>query len=392
MTWRSPSQLLHEHLGTPPSDKCALREAPFVCWFCGGASVGRGCLVSQWDGAVSVVPDRIKAPTSPLLCEACVYFASRLSPVPGRLPKEGQTQGGNWRNYSHTYEDTPAGVVYQNFSKGEKPGLLAWLRKVKKGLWWCAIAESGQKHVLPWAHLNTGHGQGKVLFEETVVRLPDVVGWQLVDDMRDVLTKGATKEEVARGVYSPYTWQKIPYVLQAFERRYPHRRDSPFFALCVFLAQRDEVAVQARLEAEKQQKEEEKKKPKRGRTTKDTSRKSHDRLLGGSAEALPEARGEPSHGSRPNTLADEAGLKPDPRSQGMGEPPPAVATNTLPRQMGLLLPDSASPGDRRDEPSQGVAEAAQDQRGVLDSGDAAARRRSSRAVARKTKGRGGDTE
>jgi hypothetical protein len=61
---------------------------------------------------------------------------------------------------------------------------------------------------------------------------------------------GATKEEVERGDYTLSTLLRCESVVRAFEARHAHLRGSGWFALVVFLAQRDEEAVAARLARE----------------------------------------------------------------------------------------------------------------------------------------------
>jgi hypothetical protein len=179
---------------------------------------------------------------------------SRLSPVPGRLPKPGYKRGGNFRCYSHVF-DSLGGVdrpQYWNHSKGEKEQIRAFLRSPKRGSWWAAIAESGQKHLLPWCPVNpAGVEPGVVLFEERVVAIE---GWEMLDDMTALLTAGCTKEELLTARYGARAWQLCGDPLRRFESTWGHpRRGGGRFALCLWLAQRDEVAVAERVAAEKEE-------------------------------------------------------------------------------------------------------------------------------------------
>lgn len=209
-------------------------------------------------------------PGADYVCEACLYVRSRSSPVPGRLPgpcsackgvgaetcKKCEGSGknsaaGNFRNYSHLF-DRDAPTPYVNASKGEKPTILAWLRGKRFGSWFAAIADSGQKQVLPYAPVNAPGARGKVVFDETIVVLPDEQGWKLVDCMISFLTAGATKEEITRGEYNASTWTRCRAAIESFERDWSAHRGGSFFALAIWLAQRDEDAVQARVAHEKQ--------------------------------------------------------------------------------------------------------------------------------------------
>lgn len=249
----SAGQLLFKRIGSPHVDEAFDHEVE-PCWMCGGESE-RGVKVDDFNGASFTGQNRVAYPPGKYTCEACLYLCSRISPVPGRPPKDGKKFGGNFRNYSHLMDVER----YINASKGEKPGILAFLRGPKKGDWFGAIADSGQKHVLPWAPLNPEGSRGRVLFDETMVQLPDESGWKLVDDLVALLTAGATKESIASGDYNVGEWQRCEADIRAFEAKWAKTRASSWFVLAVWLAQRDEAGVAERLATEKAAKAEKQK-------------------------------------------------------------------------------------------------------------------------------------
>jgi hypothetical protein len=283
----SASQLLYEYMGSPARFE-GLVEASGQCWLCGGG-LEVGVFWKDWSGSNFVGQNRVKAPGSEYVCPACVYVCSRTSPVPGRPAKEGKKFGGNFRNYSHLFDNG----MYLNASKGEKPAILAFLRGSKAGPWFAAIADSGQKHVLPWAPVNPpGTRRGVVLFDEQIVTLPveGGCGWGIVDKMAGLLTAGATKAEVESGDYTPRAWDLCGDRLRAFEEHWASKRGGSWFALALWLAQRDEEAVAERLETEKESKKarkatnkEKANAPRRTakRTTEDRNRRSPDVDSGG---------------------------------------------------------------------------------------------------------------
>lgn len=256
----SSPQLLHRHLGSPPRAECIdipTREVRH-CWVCGGSSFHRGIPTADFGGASFVGQNRVRAWLSPWVCEPCVYFCSRTEPVPGRPAKEGKKFGANYRNLSHLYDDVLP-TPYVNASKGEKPVILAWLRQPHAGTWFAAIADSGQKHTIPWAPLNPPGSRGRVLFDEQTITLPDADGWRIVDDLIALLTAGATKEEIGAGHYSPRAWFLCGDQIRAFEATWGTRlRGGDWFDLALWLAQRDEDAVEERLAAEQATKAEKK--------------------------------------------------------------------------------------------------------------------------------------
>lgn len=236
--------------GSPVVADCVDLDAAAVCWVCAGRTL-RAMDRYDWTGASYTGQSRVKAPSSAWVCEPCVHIHSRIAPVPGRPPAEGKKLGGNFRNYSHLYAEHVDGrVEYRNASKGEKPMILAFLRARHEGLWWAAIADSGQKHVVPWTPINYGPVGGRVLFDEQLITLPSDDGWRLVDDMAALLTAGATKDDIVRGEYSAGAWQRCREHIESFERVWSYARHGSWWTLAIWLAQRDEAAVAVRLQAE----------------------------------------------------------------------------------------------------------------------------------------------
>lgn len=244
MSLPTPSQLLWEACGSPASHKASAlpegRDGDWTrCWVCAGETRGRGCPIAAWDGANFTGQTRVKCPRAQAICEACLWVMARHSPVPDKT--------GNWRNYSVLYaHGEPVTIA----SKGEKPTILAWLRRPHASPWFAALADTGQKHVVPYVPVN-GRGPARALFDEVPIDLPrDPEGWRIVDDLVALLTAGATKEEVERGDYTLSTMMRCEADVRAFEARYAHQRGSGWFAIVVFLAQRDEEAVTARMARE----------------------------------------------------------------------------------------------------------------------------------------------
>lgn len=229
-----------------PAPHLALEAVPpglgAYCRQC-GAPITEGARREVWEGSNYTNQNRSRCHEGTHICGPCVYVCGRLSPVPGRPPKAGKANGGNFRNYSHWLVETPAGVEYGNASKGEKPAILAFLRAPKVGPWGCGIADSGQKHVIPWVPINGPGLAGRVLFEETLVTLPSTpAGWTLVDAITAMLDAGVTKEELATGAYSTMTLMQLAPMVDAFEARWSGVRGGSWFDLALWLSQRNEAA------------------------------------------------------------------------------------------------------------------------------------------------------
>lgn len=257
----SASRLLWEACGRPQHpDARDLGVIPDTrCWVCAADSCGRGLPIPEWDGANFTGQTRIRYPRGQVICECCLWVMARKSAVPGRPAKEGQECGPNWRNFSVLYrtrEDGKPDVLIA--SKGEKPAIRAWMREPRRGPWFAAMADTGQKHVVPWVPVCAG-SRGVALFDEVSLQLPapaDADAWRILDDLMALLTAGATKEEVEGGAYTPGTILRCGDAVRAFERAHGHQRGGGWFAFVVFLAQRDEAAVAERMEAEAQHRKE----------------------------------------------------------------------------------------------------------------------------------------
>lgn len=246
----TPVRILHQIAGSPAVEGC---EEHFEerCYMCAHPST-RGALVRRWMGSSFTDQMRCAAPSSEHICEACVWACSWVQP-PGHEPPPPGKLGVNLRLFSHLY----SGGEYAYANKANKPAIRAFLRTPKKAPWFAAIADGGQKHVLPFAPLNLADGYGgRVLFEEAIVELPrSAEGWDVLSDTVELLTAGATKDEIERGQYRPETWLRCRDLIERFEAAHRHERGGAFFSLVIWLAQRDEEAVAARLKQEKAAKE-----------------------------------------------------------------------------------------------------------------------------------------
>lgn len=228
----TPAALLYRLAGCPP---LADTLAATPCWLCGAPALeDRGVDRVRWEGANFTDQNKARAQSSPIVCEPCAWACSWVPP-PGYPPAGDGRRGVNLRLFSHCYD---AGI-YAYGNKACKPWLLAWLRSTKHGPWFCAIADSGQKHTLPWTPLNLSGGvAGLVRFEEQTVALGE---WSLCDAMTALLTRGVTKDEITTGRYRVASYQHSAVSVRTFEADHGAARGGGWFTLCLWLAQRDEA-------------------------------------------------------------------------------------------------------------------------------------------------------
>lgn len=245
---KSPTQTIHALYGCPAVSKpepTGPVDAPHGCRVCGGACA-RGLAYEDWGGSDTTTPGRVRAWQSAVVCEACVAICARYSPCPARPAADGK-EPIRWGNLSVLFDDD--GIV--TATKGEKDRIRAWLAKPKRGRWFAAIAESGQKHVIPWTPWNgAGVARGVIRFEERDVVCTADALLSLVADMTVFLTAGATKETIETGDYSPNQWRSLAAHIERFEGAHGASRGGDVFALALWLAQRDEAETAARIERE----------------------------------------------------------------------------------------------------------------------------------------------
>ena len=299
--------------GSPPMEGC--EDVAAACVVC-AREWSRTHTYKRWQGASYTDQNKLMGHgLSDRICEPCVYVHSWVQP-PGYPPAEPGKKGVNLRLFSHMYDER--GYVFAN--KGSKPVIRDWLRAPKQGAWWAAIADSGQKHVLPWARANTTRtrGNGIVRFEQRDVVIGD---WLLADAITALLTAGVTKAELETGAFTPRAWQLAEQQLRAFVREYGRERGGGWYELALWLSQRDEDAVQARMALEQE--------TKRGRTKSGRSAGRGGDVATRGARGVPRERREsdealgPVAGPTCDVVADERqrgadGVEPASRAESFG--------------------------------------------------------------------------
>ena len=233
MTTRSATQRVHEVAGYPAMAGCV--ETIGECWIC-SALMTRGAPIDKWQGSSFTDQNKARHSSATHVCEACVWACSWVQP-PDRPKVDDGKKGLNLRLFSHLCD----GRGYRSANKKDKRAILEWLRSPKVGPWFAAIADTGQKHVLPWTPINVCETGGLIRFEERTLRLPAADGWAVCDSLVDLLSLGVTKTEVESGEYSVRTYQEHAAAVVEFEEQYGSRlRGGTWFELALWLSQRDE--------------------------------------------------------------------------------------------------------------------------------------------------------
>lgn len=246
----TPASILHALAGAPAQDRCVDLAEGQRCRICGHAAT-RGIAYARFEGSAFTDQNKLRDWGAANACEPCVW-AHAWNVPPGFPPPADGKKGVNLRLYSHFWH---AGE-YHAWNKANKREIREWLATPKTGPWFAAIADSGQKHVLPWTPLNLSARGSQVRFEEQSLRLGD---FAMVDALCAALTAGVTKEEIERGHYGSRAWTIARSHVESLESEWARKhRGGAWFALALWMSQRDEEQVAERLSAEKTKREEKK--------------------------------------------------------------------------------------------------------------------------------------
>lgn len=230
----SPASILHGIAGAPAVDGATDHEGR--CAICALVST-RTMPFDRWQGNNFTDQAKIKTWGATLVCETCMWAHSWVPP-PG-FPDQGDAKKGvNLRLYSHLWGEQ-TGYRYAN--KASKPLIRDWIRDRAESRierCFCAIADSGQKHVVPWTRVNLpGRSRLVVRFEEMDVTIGD---WRLIDDLTALLTDGVTKDEIQGADYRVMSWQQSRGLIEPFEAEFGPLRASGWWTLALWLSQRNE--------------------------------------------------------------------------------------------------------------------------------------------------------
>lgn len=200
-----------------------------LCRFCGN-TVETGILFNLWVKPTFTDWDKLMPGDG--VCEACLFWFDEASTVLQEY--FGKDKPQRMRNYSHFI------VLDQWFplSKAQKTDM-ATLLLSEPFPELAAIASSGQKHIVFRAMRNPpGAASGWVQFEDQQIWVdPAELRW-LLSVLSDLYVM-FSKSEIETGEYDPRRIQQFGIERwQEYEAVVKPRRETPFFALALFLLQR----------------------------------------------------------------------------------------------------------------------------------------------------------
>jgi hypothetical protein len=152
---------------------------------------------------------------------------------PGYPPEPDKKKGKSLRMFTHLWD--AEGYVYHYPRAAVE--IVAWLRRPPSGLWFAAVATSGQKHVLPHTPLNPPGGR-MIRMEEETLPLGD---WRLLEEIAELL-QFFRREQIDAGAYPPLLLAKHAAIdlVRSFETRWAQFRGSAWWRFCIMMAKRPE--------------------------------------------------------------------------------------------------------------------------------------------------------
>lgn len=233
------SHIMFGLAGRPAQEGLVSHEG--LCRMC-SQPMTTGMVFSKWSGADFTDQNKVRRHDATHVCEACIWVHAWNCP-PGYDVGDAK-RGPSLRTYSHLWHNGE----YQYASKGDKPAMRAFLRQPKTGPWFACIADTGQKHLIPYTPVNSSPKSSLVRFEEETVAI-GYSFWRLADDIQHLLNEGMTKAEIESGSYRPKFAIPLLPQIHSFEESYSRMRKSAGFRLCLWLSQRDEEAYANRQSA-----------------------------------------------------------------------------------------------------------------------------------------------
>lgn len=243
----TPARLMYQAAGSPTCPK-PTTEAHGPCWVCALPCEGSGVLVRKAVGESFTDHANVAVPDSDYICVPCTWALSGKPPNTFRLwtviwRTDKQLKNGNAKAPLFP----PACLTAKN-DLTELVNIL--LNPPRDGSpWFAAIADSGQKHVLPFTPLNHGP-YWNVRFEDETIHGSPLEFGQTLSVVATLYAAGFNREEIATGKPRPSKlidsgfdfWRKHNKFLRI-------RRGGSLLRLAIFLLRKEgieDVRKQAR--------------------------------------------------------------------------------------------------------------------------------------------------
>jgi len=159
--------LLHDVAGHP-SPRKTTREAAGTCYWCGQRIEGHACRTRDVFGSSFTDHDQAAQPSSPWCCVACSWACTGRPPDTLRLWSVVYREDGYVFPSRHPKAADLGPLIYLATKATIQP-IVDTLLDPPPGRWVVSVADSGQKHVVPFAIVNNSQSWWRVRFESVDV-------------------------------------------------------------------------------------------------------------------------------------------------------------------------------------------------------------------------------
>lgn len=239
----TPALMLWLDAGKPsPAKPVAASDAP--CYLCGEPSpTGTGVRVRDALGPGFTDHDQARCPSSSHVCVPCIYILGGKPPDTFRL-------------WSVVYREdrlaTPSNLKasYQHgshthcTSKSDVSEIVDILLAPPSGQWLCAVADSGQIHILPWSIVNDGSEVWTVRFERLAITSTPAEFAGVLYDVCTLLAAGYIRDDIE--TLRPHPSKLVKYgiaIWRAHASPLEKWRRSGLLALAIALTRKDTYAA-----------------------------------------------------------------------------------------------------------------------------------------------------
>ena len=154
MRWASGPVMVWELAGRPVRDSIRPEPVPGVCAMC-GRHVDTSLATAKAIGGNFTDQYQLARPDSPRICYACVWVCSGKPPDTVRMWTVACAPGAGFPA-SHPKSPGWGNADLLLTARNDMRQVVAMLADPPDGPWLVSVAESGQKHPLPYARINHG--------------------------------------------------------------------------------------------------------------------------------------------------------------------------------------------------------------------------------------------
>jgi hypothetical protein len=170
----------------------------FFCYLCGCLPATKPLALKDSFTAHSTA----KCPTSDKLCERCAWVIPlRLNYYNPNTKKDVLLFSRNWSWLLSENENHPKIEGDKVSELPSRVTIRRWLMNPPEPPFTIAIAESGQKHILPWSKPAHSRDYFPVLFELDLLYIDREKFTKTLEDYEYLLSLGLTKTEINTGQY-----------------------------------------------------------------------------------------------------------------------------------------------------------------------------------------------